>query len=135
MLIDGVQVAGVTPMTIDTLVLGKEVEVKLKMIGYAVKKQVIIPEQKETKLHAKLDIARVRFKMSSTPPNARILIDGKFNGKTPFTFMRARYKPEFTYRIEKRRFKPVQGVIKPEDWVIEGRFHVFSLDATLEPKE
>jgi hypothetical protein len=135
-LINGEEKSGVTPMVIENLVQGQEIEIALKQEGFITKTETFTPEKEESTLKLSLKPARIKFRMTSTPPGARILIDGKYNGKTPFTFLRRKYKPDYHYKLTKKGYKPVEGTVSPDDWVEEvGRFYVFTFDASLEKEE
>lgn len=132
--IAGVAQEGVTPLTakIET---GKEVEITAHKAGFLTHKAPFVPEEKEAKLDIELDAARIKFRMNSKPDGTRIILDGKWNGNTPYTFLRRKYKPLFEFKLEKRGFEDIEGTVTEKDWVEEGRFYVFSFDEPLQPKK
>jgi uncharacterized protein (TIGR02266 family) len=132
-LIDGVAQAGVTPMKLQ-VEKGKTIEITAKLPGFLTHEESFTAKQKNDKLAIGLDAARIKFKINSKPDGTRILIDGKWNGNTPRTFLRRKYKPEFTFKLEKRGYQSIEGIVTEKDWFEQGRYYIFTFDEPLQPK-
>lgn len=122
---------GVSPLKV-SVEKGKEAEISARRAGWLTETVKIDGSEENKTVNMNLALARIKFEITSQPPNARILIDGKFNGKTPFTFLRKKYKPDYHYEIEKRGYKSVEGTVTEDDWKEDGRYYIFTLNAVLE---
>jgi uncharacterized protein (TIGR02266 family) len=132
--VDGKQQEGVSPLTLH-LEKNKEVEITAKFAGYLTQSVKVVAAEELPPVNIDLAPARIKFQMTSQPSGARIIIDGKFNGTTPYTFLRKKYKPDYQYRIEKKGFQAVEGTVAEDQWVEDGRYYIFTLDAVLPPAE
>lgn len=130
--VNGTAQEGVTPISVN-LEKGKEAVITAHIAGYLTQTVPFTPSEEAPALEIDMVPARIKFQMNSTPAGARIIIDGKFNGTTPYTFLRKKYKPDYQYKIEKKGFQSIEGTIAEDQWVEEGRYYVFTLDAVLSP--
>ena len=113
----------------------KESTLIARAAGFITQTVPFTPSEETPSAHINLLPARIKFDISSTPPGARILIDGKFNGTTPYTFLRKKYKPDYHWKIEKKGYESVEGTIPEDQWVEEGRYYIFTLNAELPRKK
>jgi uncharacterized protein (TIGR02266 family) len=129
-LINGQAQSGVTPLSIN-IEKDKESEVTAKLFEYVTESVKVTGAEGLKPIEISLKRSRLKFNFTSTPTGARIIIDGKFNGSTPYSFLRMRYKPEFQYKLEKKGYKDIEGVVTEKDWTEEGRYLVYTNDAAL----
>jgi hypothetical protein len=132
-LVAGKPIEGLTPLKV-SLEPGKEVEITTRLDGYVTDARPFTPSEENTALDVNLKAARIKFRINSKPDGARIIIDGKWNGNTPYTFLRRKYKPEYQFKLEKRGFESIEKTLTRKDWVEEGRYYVFSFDEPLKPE-
>ena len=126
---------GLTPLEIFELELGSYT-VRLEMAGYEPEElsaelnadnpraTLSVPLKGEATPQRKLGVLRV----TSTPPGAQVLLDGKPAGTTPLQKLRAR-PGERTIRLQKLGFEPWETRIALKAGATE------SISATLEPRE
>ncbi len=131
--VNGKPQEGVTPLKL-ALEKGKESVVTAHVAGYLTQTESLTPSEETPSVEWKLSPARIKFQITSKPAGARILIDGKFNGTTPYTFLRKKYKPDYQYKLERKGFEPIEGTIAEDAWVEDGKYYVFTLDAELKAK-
>ncbi len=133
--VNGTEREGTTPMTVDDLPLGQESEITLHLGGHLLHTEKYVASEKSGALDIKLKQALVKFNITSKPDGSRITVDGKWNGNTPTSFMRKRWKPEFKYKVDHKGYESLTGTVTEKDWVEEGKFHLFTLDTPLTKKE
>ena len=126
---------GLTPLEIFELELGSYT-VRLEMAGYEPEElsaelnadnpraTLSVPLKRKATPQPQLGVLRV----TSTPPGAQVLLDGKPAGTTPLQKLRAR-PGEHTIRLQKLGFEPWETRIALKAGATE------SISATLEPRE
>ena len=132
--VNGTDQAGTSPFQVQ-LPKNEASTLSARAAGFLTQTIPFTPSEETPSARIDLAPARIKFQMNSTPPGARILIDGKFNGTTPYTFLRKKYKPDYHWEIEKKGFESVEGTVSEDQWVEEGRYYIFTLDVELTRKK
>ncbi len=85
-LIDGVQQAGVTPMTVDGLEDGRTYRVQVQLADHEpIDQAVVASNDAPVMLDRSLVSQIATLEVTSRPPGARVLVDGQERGVTPMT--------------------------------------------------
>ena len=131
-LVAGVERGGVTPLVLEDLVEGEEVEVETRLFGWIPAKTTLTPigdEVVSTALEMKR--AKIEIELISTPPGAIVTAGGEWLGKTPRTITRKQVEPGFEYEMKRFGYKKISETVSESEWSYADGTYSLTLEKTL----
>ncbi|MCP4677566.1 MAG: hypothetical protein GY854_19040 [Deltaproteobacteria bacterium] len=126
---------GTTPLMVDKIPVGKEIEIKARLFGFLSQTEKIIPEEKQVHINMILKPAPLKLTFEGEPAGAAVKVSGKRWGTIPSTFTKERLEPELGYTVSKTGYETLKGTIASKDWSEKDGIFAVKVTVQLQKKQ
>ncbi len=126
----GLKFAAPSPVKMDNLNVGDELEVTATLFGYVTQTKKIVIAEEPVSLSFKMKPAMLTLSFAGEPRGAIVNVDGKRWGRTPIKVNKRGLKPTLSYEYMRPGYVSKTGTIQEIDWEDQGR--VWSVNVTMD---